>query len=526
MNKELKIVASLLVLTSWLKGGLASQWNLWVVHFVVIAVAVAMLAKDRSLRKRFSQAITPLILMLLYGFVGFWNPSFKTLTLDEWNRINAEKYLSRETNLEKVALVSNGFRSIRAVQKDDPKLALAIFFDLRNTYFDRFGEGKSGCGDLITRYEDEISSQAIPYIPTSTIIDSRSILFFIDFLLQFSFGLVTYFLIRSRHEVRLFMWVICINASILAIVGIIQKMNYIPSDYAKEILGLWDAPEPRYFYSSFTYKNHWSAFVILSLFCCFSLLYYEFKNLKTKLIHCKAIFILLFSASSIVISVAHSGSRSGILILFVFFALALIFSASRLRRFKIQLFTFPLLFICVLFFSFMLNKETSKEMWGNTSMQIKSFSGDQKPMRLLFWTDLFQQIQTRTLWGNGHDSFRAINPIHQSREVRKRRTAGLEYAHSKYVPLVGHGHSDFLEFISEFGIIGLMTISVYFLIAVSQVVNGPTFFSKLSLLGCIALASYCFVDFPIRNPACLLLFSTVLSLSFKYTKLTVSKNRN
>ena len=34
-----------------------------------------------------------------------------------------------------------------------------------------------------------------------------------------------------------------INSGLLAIVGLWQKLNYIPSDNLLEILGIWDTPE-------------------------------------------------------------------------------------------------------------------------------------------------------------------------------------------------------------------------------------------------------------------------------------------
>ena len=53
----------------------------------------------------------------------------------------------------------------------------------------------------------------------------------------------------------------------------LSKINYEFSEDAVEILGIWDAPEPRYYFSTFTYKNHWSAFAIMSFFVGCSLLF-------------------------------------------------------------------------------------------------------------------------------------------------------------------------------------------------------------------------------------------------------------
>ena len=113
----------------------------------------------------------------------------------------------------------------------------------------------------------------------------------------------------------------------------------------------------------------------------------------------------------------------------------------------------PLLLLSLIIsFSFYLNRDTTKEMLINTKSQITEASNRQLPMRVLLWTDLVNQIGHETLRGYGFNSYPAINPIHQSKEVRERRSIGLDNAHNPYTPLIGRGHSDFLEFISEFGI--------------------------------------------------------------------------
>ena len=64
-------------------------------------------------------------------------------------------------------------------------------------------------------------------------------------------------------------------------------------------------------------------------------------------------------------------------------------------------------------------------MLNNTVSQISEASSRQLPMRFLLWNDLVNQIGEETLWGYGFNSYPAINPIHQSKEVREKEVHRL-----------------------------------------------------------------------------------------------------
>ena len=162
----------------------------------------------------------------------------------------------------------------------------------------------------------------------------------------------------------------------------------------------------------------------------------------------------------------------------------------------------------------------------NTKSQITEASNRQLPMRVLLWTDLVNQIGHETLRGYGFNSYPAINPIHQSKEVRERRSIGLDNAHNPYTPLIGRGHSDFLEFISEFGIPFFMLLIFFPILATAGIIHNPSPFPKIILVGCLAFLLYFLIDFPSRSPACLLLFSSTLGFALRYAKLTQSRHNS
>ena len=525
MNKTAKLLLATLLFTSWAKAGLEYDWILWAVDLVVLVVVLSTLVSRSDRGRHFALSLTPILVFALYVFLSFQNPRYNTLTMKEWNEMDAGKYFSEEKDLEKIAVLSNGFRNINAVREKDPQLALTLFFDLKNRFFDQFSETDSPCADFLKAYEEKIRLKPIEFLPSVPLRDSRSMQASIHFLFQLTFGIATYFSLRTRNEIRTFVWVVGANGGLLALVGIIQKLTYLPADNLNEIFGLWDAPEPRYFYSSFTYKNHWCAFALLSLFSVLALLYYQFQHTSKKIIHSKSILFLTSIIVCLLISIPHSGSRSGIGILVLtlacFIYVFLIRTKKSGRKLKWTIATPFIAFLSlIILFSFYLNRDTTKEMLINTKSQITEASNRQLPMRVLLWTDLVNQIGHETLWGYGFNSYPAINPIHQSKEVRERRSIGLDNAHNPYTPLIGRGHSDFLEFISEFGIPFFMLLIFFPILATAGIIHNPSPFPKIILVGCLAFLLYFLIDFPSRSPACLLLFSSTLGFALRYAKLT------
>jgi O-antigen ligase len=526
MNREVTLLLLAMVITSWAKAGLANFWNLWAIDLIVLFCLLSCLIKFRSERKLLGLNLIPILCLGLSCTISFLNPSYKTLTPQEWHNLNIDAYFSSEPNFEKVDMLNKSFQNILKVQESDPDLGLALFLDLKNRYHDRFGSKQSACTQFIALYEKEIGQNAIKFIPSSPVFSSTTIFSCVHFIFIILFGIVMYFSIRTRKEVRICAFVIGVNAGLLALIGIIQKLSYVPHDNLKEIFGIWDTPEPRYFYSSFTYKNHWACFAIISFFSSIATLHHRITHPRQELIHDKKLFLLIGIILCIIISIPHSGSRSGTMILvlgLLFFGFKAITNYMRTKTKSWPVFMLLIIVVFSVFaFSFSLNRETSNEMKINTVSQIENMSNNEKPLRFLLWQDLLHQIKSNTMWGYGYRSYRALNPIYQSSQVRNLRSIGLRYAHQKYTPLVGHGHSDILEYISEFGIFMFLILLIYPLIAFSKILRNPSTFPKIGLLGCIAYFCFSLVDFPSRTPACLLLFVTTLALFCKYANLSAS----
>ena len=140
--------------------------------------------------------------------------------------------------------------------------------------------------------------------------------------------------------------------------------------------------------------------------------------------------------------------------------------------------------------------------------------------RFYLWNDLIHQIQCKTFWGYGIDSYKAINGIFQSTEITFARQQNLASAHKLYIPLTLHGHSDLLQTISDIGFIGmcLVVFPIVFFIFRDVILFSDAKYPMISLSLFIILI-YCVVDFPFRNIAVLTMFLFLLA------KITLSSHR-
>ena len=169
-----------------------------------------------------------------------------------------------------------------------PELALTLFFDLKGRFFDQFSETDSPCTDFLKAYEEKIRLKPIEFLPSVPLRDSRSMQASIHFLFQLTFGIATYFSLRTRNEIRTFVWVVGANGGLLALTGIIQKLTYLPADNLNEIFGLWDTRAKIFlleFYLQKPLVRFCSPFVVLR--SCFALL--SIPAYLEKIIHSKSI---------------------------------------------------------------------------------------------------------------------------------------------------------------------------------------------------------------------------------------------
>ena len=528
MNKiTLYTLTYLIVVISWAKAGLAGDWILFTIDGVVLLSLFALFSCKHSF-KFCLVCFLPILLLCLQFSISYLNPTYKILDIKEWGNLNVEKSLSEETNIEKIIMVSETFRNISDLSLSESNLCHTVFFDFKNRYFDKFPQSKSPCTKLILDYENKITLTPNSYLPTLFVSSETTLFAFIHKICQLSVGVIFFILLNDRKIIRKLLLIITLNSGLLAIVGIWQKLNYIPSDNLLEILGIWDTPEPRYYFSTFTYKNHWSAFAIVIISIAIGLLVDNFRRYRLDSFRKVKSYLLFLSIIFTAISIPLSGSRSGtILLILTTFILSItifkFFAHTTLKKWSILLFSLVLSFSLILFFTKKLHPETSIEMVTNLKTQFNQLSEGKLPLRVLLWNDLIKQISQKPFYGYGFNSYRTINPKYQSKDVRILRNIVLANAHHRYTPLIGFGHNDWLEKISEFGFLGLIISIPYLVILTFNLFKTNSLLSRVLSLGGVIFLIYSIIDFPSQTPLSLIIFSTLIGVSIKYSYLLRKK---
>lgn len=501
----------------WLNAGLAGEWLSSLFAIIVFVLLAKTIFINRNKIKRIWYIFLPLYFFFLLLFISSFNVTFQKLDELKWKSLDLEKAIVEETDPEKIKMINNHFRNIYLMENQDPKLAIAIFFNLKNMYLKTFGNKPTPALSTISKYENFITRNTSHFIPSS-IIASRSILpDYLYIICSILFFYLCYLSFHNKKSIRRLLMTFFISSGILALVGIYQKFNYTPNNNTPEIFGIWDAPEPRYFFASFTYKNHWSCFAVISLSVGFAFLIRNIHIHKDNFLRSKLIPVISLFCFILFISIVYSASRSGVIISLLF--VCILFPCFKIVKSKI-LFVILSLSFSIFFISFKDNKSIT-EMHNNTKQQIEQFKLGALPLRLHLWHDLYQQISLRTFWGYGINSYRSINPVYQSNEVLNIRSIGLQNAHKLYTPLIGHGHNDWLELFSEIGWIGFTFVLLpSLLLIIREMISTESLFAKSLFLGCIAYFLFSFIDFPIRTPACFITFCGIFGIALKYSKLS------
>jgi O-antigen ligase len=525
VNTNLKLCVAYIILISWLKAGLADGYAGILLNFLAILVLSKQLFRKLFWTRKYLLSILPLFLMTTWFAMAYNNPRYRVLTTNDLIHSKMEKTLLESKSSEKIKMISSGINLVIDKAKVNPPLSIALLFHLKNSYIDKYSESISDpILLLLDDYNNNIKLEYIKFLPSITVKSTHYLrnLFFI--IVSISLGIIIFHNANSYHIIYKILWAIVINAFLLSLVGIYQRYNQVWTDEYIEILGIWNAPEPRYYFSTFTYKNHWSSFVLLSLSCALTITFKNIKENKFSLTKSPVKIFLMLVILTFLSTIIYSGSRSGLLLSFLTITLVVlvVFIKNSLKKiynfkkwFLYFAITLPLLFI--IFYSFSKDHKV-KEMATNSSAQWNALLEGEPPLRFFLWKDAIKMIKQEKILGHGFYAFPTIYPKYQSSHVRSERSIGLNNAHSPYIPLVAHAHNDILEFLAEWGLLGVFIFFIPYLFFLIQ-----TFcFSKsisvqILLTGCLIFIVYCFIDFPTRTPACFTLFCAVTGLACKYS---------
>lgn len=504
----LNLMIVFFVFMSWCKAGLDEGIGRYILLAIGSWIVIQSLIKFRELRSSFTNVFLYFLIFLIYFGLSYLNPAYRSLESFDLNNVNFNQRIQTAKNKVNANFISQRISVILQTNKNNKNQGLALFNDLKLSYRNRyFSSEHDDLWILINDLDKNIKNKKFLSLPSVAIKD-KNLLWNFTFM---AFSLYFFILLTNRlgHGcVRKFCYIILINSFILSLVGIHQKINYEFGSNVKEIIGLWDAPEPRYYFSTFTYKNHWSAYALLSIFIGFSLIVKPIQNFGTIFYRSNELILILLLLMPIILSVPFSGSRSGsILLVLSFFSLLFVFTQNFIRKkLKAIILSFSILtslcilFILLLFFD---KNKTSHEMVTNTQTQLNEFVEGKMPLRYYLWSDAIKTGFHSPFFGWGYNSYSAINPIFQSSHVQSERYKLLSNAHNPYIPLIAHAHNDLLEWWCEWGTFGVVLFFIPLLVLlIAQILSCYCLENKILLLSVLLIILYSFIDFPSRNPAC------------------------
>jgi O-antigen ligase len=518
----LKLSLVYVILITWMKAGHANGIGSVILTGLGSLIIILHIGRKNFWEWRSLIFHIPLFSLIAISLISYLNPRYRAITPNDLIELKFQEVLLSSDNPSKIEMMTNAINLILDSATSSPSTSISLFYHFKKTYTDKFGHHNDDVIlDFFNILNERIKLPFNAYIPSSTLIDFKTINMNYFFFINLFIGLVLFFQITNLRQIHSIALLFVLNFFILCIVGFYQRYTQLWTDDYLEILGIWDAPEPRYYFSTFTYKNHWSAFAIMMLSFAFFTLSRSLKEMSFDYLKSKKLFFYIIVLIVGSFTILYSGSRSGTLLLVLVLFINFIYFSKRISFLNFKKVLFTAIFLpFIIFITYQFSQDSKwKEMFSNSESQLQNLSTGKAPLRWFFWKDSLEMIKDRPVWGHGYLSFSSLYPKFQSYEVRHERSLALENAHNEYVPLVAHAHNDLLEFIVEWGLVGIFLFIIPFLCLGFYSSSSRSLFILSS--GCIIFLIYCGIDFPTRTPACLANFSALLAISYKYRKLRI-----
>jgi tetratricopeptide (TPR) repeat protein len=305
-----------------------------------------------------------------------------------------------------------------------------------------------------------------------------------------NYALIFYFVInimREKKKFNLLIWIIAVFGSIYALVGLVLVEG--------SIIGFRIFSRDNYISFTFVNHNHFAGYVGMVTWLCVGLAL-SYKGIRRYFLICLGICNA--------IAVLFSMSRGGILALLsgIFFMLmSLAFFRGRIRNILI-LGSFSVMILIVLMG--LGGYEIVSERIGTITSPDPIISGKS---RLAIWSGTLNMIRDNLWFGTGLGTFAYVYPRYQTDTA---------------LGFIRHAHNDYLEIISEIGVIGafplLLSAAILFVYGLKKLFNQTD--KALQVIGIGALSA-CFsimvhevTDFNLHVPSNATLFAVCAAIAF------------
>lgn len=331
----------------------------------------------------------------------------------------------------------------------------------------------------------------------------RFIVFFIFFAAALTF-------LDSQKRLRRMVLVIIIFASAMAFFGIIQKLSNTDSIY-------WLRSAPSIPFASYVNQHHFAAFMEMTIGLTLGLLYGEATKKDKRL-------LLIIAVGLMGIAILLTGSRGGLLSLLGVIGFVTILNLMGKKQHSFEgeesSFSFQNKFVLIgSGFALLLILVGGIVFIGGDSALLRGTGlekqADITTGRSHFWQIALQSIRDNPIIGTGLDSFAMTYPKYDTWNGAMR---------------VEQAHNDYLQILSDAGILGFLCIAIFTFFLFKKSLNNIARITDRfrrgvvmgSLAGCFGILVHSFFDFPLRTSANGFFFLLLVAMatgSLNYPKL-------
>jgi O-antigen ligase len=321
--------------------------------------------------------------------------------------------------------------------------------------------------------------------------------------------------LTRRASVRALLVILTVNATALALVGILQHVagNGKILWFIKPTTGYWVA--------TFLYKNHAGAFFNLMLAVAAATATCFYRRSERRLERASPAPLFTLCAVVLALIVALSFSRAATILMLGFVLLSLILGAIYMLRSarRPNLLLVGLLTGSLTGLAFVSARQLRLEQAADKFQQLfttdRASSVDLRQLAAKATWDMASD-QLTTGWGAG--CYRFLFPLYQQNypEIYQRPGDDAHMFHFE------HAHNDYLEFLAELGVIGcapLLLLIGFFAVKLARSKpwkNPPVLFLSLGLL---VLLAHCWIDFHLQCPAILMTACALAAISGRWVEL-------
>ncbi|AHF94859.1 hypothetical protein OPIT5_28525 [Opitutaceae bacterium TAV5] len=319
----------------------------------------------------------------------------------------------------------------------------------------------------------------------------------------------------GKQAVRLLWKILLVSGVLLTLAGF-----YFHLTNPAKIMGLVQSPY-RHHFASFIYRNHWSAYAVLLVTLSLG---FTFGGVQ-KWIEGSGRLDRALPGAVLALIIATSvplpGSRSGMVLMALLAISGLAYFAWLLCRFRPSreqqrrernlAFAALLLLGLGICIALGIGAASFSDARSRTSEQWKLYEeGGYPDLRWPLIKDTLRVAQARPVYGWGLGTFGQVIPTYQGDYLRNGK--------NEITTRIFHAHCDWLELWAEIGLVGSLVLIIPPACLLWRGLRYGHAQVRWSLAGCILTGCYAWVEFPFRNPAVLLLWTTLVVTMSQYAK--------